>query len=76
MRTRRLMELKSKSDDDILKTIDESMKYRKLHQPKKKGEVTRKIVNNSPKTNNNNSSIIGENNMNEIKTLLEKCLLE
>jgi hypothetical protein len=30
------MELKSKSDDDILKTIDESMKYRKLHQPKKK----------------------------------------
>ena len=68
------MELKSKSDDDILKTIDQSMKYRKLHQPKKK----LKINNISPKTyhNNNNSSIIGENNMSEIKSLLEKCLQE
>ena len=27
-------------------------------------------------TNNNNSSIIGESNMSEIKSLLEKCLLE
>ena len=45
-RKKKLIELKRKSDNDILKTIDESLKHRRQSHKK----ITSLNIGNSPKT--------------------------